>query len=122
MTTRSRKRFGEARDAARIGSIVALTLGSDRVLEESNRIVPIEEGILQDSGDTEVDEARLRAGIGYGGEASAYAIKQHEDETLQHDEGREAKFLEKAVDAHRPEFPALVTACIKAELERELPS
>jgi hypothetical protein len=120
MTVRPSKNFRGAKDGARRGAIAALIIGSDHVLEEADRIVPIEEAVLQDSGDTEVDEAGLRAAIGYGGEASAYAVKQHEDMTLQHDPGRQAKFLEQPMDEYRPEFPALVSSCIKAELKREL--
>lgn len=63
-------------------------------LEESNRIVPIEEGTLARSGTVSVDRASGVAQVSYD---TPYAIVQHEDTQLRHDQGRQAKFLEDAM-------------------------
>lgn len=68
-----------------------LFVGAAYGLQESNRIVPIEEATLQRSGFVDVDERELSATIAYD---TPYAKRQHEDMTLRHDQGRKAKFLE----------------------------
>jgi hypothetical protein len=67
------------------------------VLGESAKIVPIEEGSLQDSGRTavKVDGDQIIGAFGYGtGAAAAYAIPQHERTDYAHDNGRQAKYAE----------------------------
>ncbi|QMU22893.1 hypothetical protein [Gordonia rubripertincta] len=70
-----------------------LQTGADLLLEESNRLAPIETGDLIRSGNTAVDSEE--AAVGYN---TPYAIRQHEDLSYRHDSGREAKFLEKALN------------------------
>ncbi|MDJ0027475.1 hypothetical protein QM583_10260 [Gordonia alkanivorans] len=69
-----------------------LQTGADLLLDESNRLAPIETGDLIRSGNTGVDSEE--AAVGYN---TPYAIRQHEDLSYRHDSGREAKFLEKAL-------------------------
>lgn len=81
----------QVREAAAdaIGEVV------EQWLEDGNRLVPIEEGTLQNSGVTEVDRANLQAAVGWGaGGSSDYAVIQHEDTSLRHDAGRSAKWGE----------------------------
>lgn len=59
------------------------------LLEEANRTVPIEEATLTRSGATDVDG--LQASVFYD---TPYAVRQHEDTRLRHDQGRRAKWLE----------------------------
>lgn len=68
-----------------------LFIGASYGLQESNRVVPIEEGTLQRSGFVDVDPGALSATIAYD---TPYAKRQHEDMSLRHDQGRKAKFLE----------------------------
>lgn len=75
------------RDAAADG----LEQFGEAMLTSSNERVPIEEGALERSGDTDSDREKLRVSIFYD---TPYAAVQHEDTTLRHDEGREAKYLE----------------------------
>jgi len=73
-------------------------IGND-CLAESNKIVPLEEGTLQGSGFVEVQKTaagHIEAQVAYG---TPYAVKQHEDSTLKHDNGREDHYLEKTVAA-----------------------
>ncbi len=68
---------------------------AEQWLEEGNRMVPIEEGTLQNSGTTEVDRSNLQAAVGWGaGGSSDYAVIQHENTSFQHDAGRSAKWGE----------------------------
>ena len=82
-----------ARDIQRAVGAALREIGED-CLEKSNRIVPLEEGPLQASGFTEVDERALEGVVGY---STPYAVIQHEDPTLRHDPGRESHYLEKTV-------------------------
>jgi hypothetical protein len=81
----------KATAAAKRGAARGLLLGAEHVLEEANRIVPHEEGTLQGSGIASVDEGALRGAISYD---TVYAVRQHEELTWVHDDGRQAKYLE----------------------------
>lgn len=70
----------------------AVTTAARALLDESNRICPIETGELIRSGTVIVHGTE--AAVGY---TSVYACRQHEEVGWQHDEGRQAKFLETAV-------------------------
>ncbi len=79
--------LGKLRDAAFAG-LVEL---AHHALEESNRVVPIEEATLKNSGNVSSDRATGTAQVSYD---TPYAVVQHEDPSLRHNEGRKAKFLE----------------------------
>ncbi len=82
-----------------------LYIAAEHGLEESNRVVPIEEGTLQRSGATSVDAVQLAAQISYD---TPYAVRQHQDVTLRHDSGRKAKFLEDTMKGRADAMYALV--------------
>lgn len=65
-------------------------LGHD-ALEKSNRVVPIEEGTLANSGTVTSDKTAGVVQVSYD---TPYAVVQHEDQSLRHNDGRKAKFLE----------------------------
>lgn len=65
--------------------------GGEMILDASNQIAPIDEGTLINSGKVTVDQRSVN--ISYD---TPYALRQHEDMTLQHKNGRQAKFLESA--------------------------
>lgn len=69
-------------------------------MAESNKIIPLEEGTLMRSGQTSIDEANLTGTVSYG---TPYAVRQHEEMTWRHAPGRQAKYLETAVNASRQE-------------------
>lgn len=77
--------------AARGGAVRGLRAAVDFILGEAIKIVPLDEGTLQDSGKATVDEAEL---VGIVSFDTKYAVKQHEDLTLHHANGRQAKYLE----------------------------
>jgi hypothetical protein len=70
-----------------------LKQAAEFVLDQSNQRAPIQDGTLINSGATDVDEAAMEAVVTYD---TPYAIKQHEDLSLRHPNGRQAKFLESA--------------------------
>lgn len=69
-----------------------LQAGADLLLDESNRLAPIETGDLIRSGTATADSET--AEVGY---SSPYAARQHEELGYRHDSGRQAKFLETAM-------------------------
>lgn len=94
----------------------ALKVAADELLRVANETVPFEEGILQGSGEVSMDEAALVAQVSYGGEASAYAVKQHEDTTLRHDAGRRAKWLEMAAKENAKRLGVTIGMEIKGKM------
>lgn len=103
----------DAGDAVRRALGPVLGQVADVALEEANRIIPLEEGIMQDSGFTEVDEAALTAQVAY---ATPYAVKQHEDPTLTHDPGREDHWLEKTVERNQSRYAAFIAQRVRERL------
>ena len=75
-------------------AISALKDAAEHILNESNKEVPIDEGTLKNSGNTRIDTSSLEASINYD---TPYAVRQHEDLTLKHKNGKKAKFLENAI-------------------------
>lgn len=66
------------------------------VLGEAVKEVPHEDGDLQASGKVSVDESAGVAAVSFD---TPYAVRQHEDMTYKHDEGRKAKYLEDPFNA-----------------------
>lgn len=106
--------LGRIKGAARDGARKGLRLATEHVLDESDKHIPFEEGILERSGRTAVaDSGELRGVIYYD---TPYAVKQHEDMTLHHDAGRNAKFLENALNSTRDVTGGIIANSIKQEL------
>lgn len=72
-------------------AVAALTDGGEFLLEQSNRTVPIDEAVLEGSGKAHTDPDQLVTSVSYD---TPYAVRQHEDTRLRHDEGRRAKWLQ----------------------------
>lgn len=70
---------------------------AEAVLEEANRIVPHDQGTLQNSGETRVDESDLTAFVKYD---TPYALRLHEHPEYEFQNGREGKWLEKTINEH----------------------
>lgn len=83
----------------------------NEIMRDSKRRVPVDLGVLRGSGYVtlpQVQTGAVAVELGYGGPAAAYAVKQHEDTTLNHPEGGSAKFLESAVNFWSGFIPRLV--------------
>lgn len=98
------------RIAARIEDAAeqALSTAAEALLDASNRKAPIETGALIRSG-TVVAEGK-EAAVGY---TSVYAARQHEEVGWAHDSGRQAKFLETALEAEGPRLEQLIAGQIR---------
>ncbi|KUM31886.1 hypothetical protein AQ436_01865 [Arthrobacter sp. EpRS66] len=90
-----------------------LVLGAEHVLGESNKRVPHEEGTLENSGSVSYEGGKLRAAISYD---TPYAAVQHEDMSLRHDKGREAKYLENALNAEKDTVGEIIAQVARGEL------
>ena len=75
-----------------------LRLAAEHLLQASSELVPHEEGDLERSGEVSVDESGPAAAVSYD---RPYAVRQHEDQTLRHDNGRRAKYLEEPMSTER---------------------
>jgi len=100
------------------GARKGLQLALRNVLNESNRQVPHEEGDLERDGGISMEGDKLRGAVSYGRneQTREYAVVQHEDMTLNHDAGRNAKFLENAFNSTRDQNTEIVAAAIRREL------
>lgn len=103
----------KAKAEAHRGAARGLYLGAEHILEEANRIVPIEEGTLLRSGVASMDEGQLRAAVSYD---TPYAVRQHEEMSYEHDAGRQAKYLEQPINSERGKVTELIAREIKREL------
>ena len=75
------------------------------VMNDSVRRTPVDTGALRGSRYVTMpvhSGKGMQVEYGYGGPAKKYAVKVHEDLNAFHPVG-EAKFLESAIDEHRPE-------------------
>lgn len=104
-------RFGTVRAELRRAAARGLELGMEHVLNESNKLVPLDETTLERSGVPSIDEATLTGAVSYD---TPYAVRQHEDLSYRHAPGRQAKYLETAALAEAP----VVLALVAAELRR----
>lgn len=95
------------------GAIAGLTKAAEHLLGESRAIVPIEESTLERSGVASVDRASMTAAVSYN---TPYAVRQHEDLTYRHDEGRQAKYLEQPALTER----GVMLEIMAAEIRRAL--
>lgn len=100
-------------EAAHAAAVRGLGLAMEHLLAESRKQVPHEEGTLERSGVAQVDADALTGAVSYD---TPYAVRQHEELTWQHDEGRKAKYLE---DPHREEADTM-TALVQAQIRRAL--
>jgi hypothetical protein len=105
--------LGKILAAERAGALKGLKVAAEHLLQKSRELVPHEEGTLERSGTVTVDEANLRAAVSY---STPYAVRQHEELTWRHDEGRQAKYLEEPMNSEQ----AVMRELIAAEIRRSL--
>lgn len=75
------------------------------ILGESQKLVPVDTGTLQRSGHISTDAKTQTTTISYN---TPYARKQHEDTTLNHPKGGEAKYLERPFNEKAGQLTAFV--------------
>jgi hypothetical protein len=98
----------EIRKAAARG----LAIAGEHVLGEAKKQVPIEEHILEESGTVTTDPDNLKVAVVFD---TPYAVPVHEIMTAQHDEGRNAKFLENAMNSEAGAVREIIARTIKGE-------
>lgn len=103
----------KARDILSGATTRGLTLGAEHLLGESNKRVPLEEATLERSGTVSVDPAKLQAVVSYN---TPHAVRQHEEMKYQHDAGREAKYLENAMNANVGPIRQIIAGELRKEL------
>ena len=104
----------EVKARERVGAARGLYLWAEHVLEESTRIVPLQEGTLERSGVAHPpDTGTLRAAVSYD---TPYAVYQHEGLDFNHPNGRQAKYLEGPANASVAVGRELVAREIRASL------
>jgi hypothetical protein len=77
------------------------------VLNESKKIVPVDDGYLKNSGKVEAPKVSPRetsVEVTYGGAAAPYALYVHEDPEASHAPGKTFKYLEIPALAHADKF------------------
>lgn len=110
ITPKLQKLGPEVLAAARKGLFVA----AEHVLGESNEHVPFENGDFMRTGGVSVDDIRLIAAISYRDYAfKGQSVVLHEKMNMRHDEGRHAKFLEKAINSERKTVRTIVISSIR---------
>ncbi|GAA1544406.1 minor capsid protein [Nocardioides humi] len=99
----------------REGATKGVTLAVEHVLSEANKHVPHDEGTLERSGATVVGPTAkgVRGVVSYD---TPYAVKQHEDMTLNHHGKGQAKWLENTLAAERQTVGKIIATAISKEL------
>ncbi|WP_326728845.1 hypothetical protein [Streptomyces phaeochromogenes] len=115
MTQRSRLRWNGdvALRSTRQGALRGLRLGSEHLLQVARGRVPIEEATLERSGVATVDEQSLTAAVSFD---TPYAVTQHERLDFQHDNGREAKYLERSMIEEADVIGEIIAAQVRRSL------
>jgi hypothetical protein len=98
--------------AVRAAAANGLRVGAEHVLEESRRLVPLEEGTLERSAQVTTSDDGMTAAISYG---TPYAAYQHERMDLRHPNGRQAKYLETPLNGEREVVGELIARTVRAE-------
>lgn len=99
--------------ALRGASVDGLELAAEHLLQVSSSRAPHEEGDLERSGEVSKDPASQTVAVSYD---RPYAVRQHEDLTLRHDDGRSAKYLEDPMNEERDTMLALIARASRRKL------
>ncbi|XTZ18189.1 hypothetical protein ACQSSU_12845 [Micromonospora echinospora] len=79
-------------------SLAGAELAAEHLLQVSSALAPHEEGDLERSGEVSSDRGTGAVAVSFD---RPYAVRQHEDMTLRHDDGRRAKYLEEPMSTER---------------------
>lgn len=90
---------------------------AQNILGESQKIVPVDTGTLKRSG--HISTKGNITTISYN---TPYALKQHEDPTLNHPRGGEAKYLERPFNEKVGEYENYVGTEVYKAMRRKYPS
>lgn len=104
-----------ALDGIRKGGAKGMKLAVEFLLTEDNKHVPHDEGTLERSGDTGVQETEygVRGSVSYD---TPYAVRQHEDMTLHHHGKGQAKWMENTHAAEAETVGKIIATKVRQEL------
>jgi len=102
-----------AEQIAKAAAMEALHTGAEAVLTESHDEVPHDSGTLMRSGTVTDVPTENAVYISYN---TPYAVKMHEDLSLNHPKGRKPKYLEDPFNRLAPKIMKSVETCIKNTL------
>lgn len=103
--------FGEQVKAQlRAAAVEGIGLATEHWLGQARQEVPLEEGTLERSGVTSIDGDKLTGAVSFD---TKYAVRQHEDPDLRHDEGRKWKYLEDPGNREAPTMVALMAVPLR---------
>ena len=91
------------------------------IFRDSQRLVPVKTGVLRGSGQIVPPRkkgTKWEVVIGYGGAASSYALKQHENLQYRHKEGKSAKYLEIPAQNRSKNMPEAIKYRLKRIIGR----
>lgn len=100
----------ETQERAKSAKLEGLMVAGLHVLGVSNAKAPIETGELIRSGQVSQDESTGLTAISYD---TDYAVVQHEDMSMNHDDGREAKFLESSLNSESDAVLQIIATSVK---------
>ena len=95
-------------DETKVVLKMALYQEAQLIMSKSLRLVPVDTTALKQSGGIEPPRTRgdhIEVVMGYGGAASAYALRQHEDLSYKHEAGKTAKYLENPARERTNDLP-----------------
>lgn len=95
---------------AKAAKLEGLQVAGLHVLAVSNAKAPIETGELIRSGQVSQDESSGLTAISYD---TDYAVVQHEDMSMNHDDGRQAKFLESSLVSESDAVLQIIATSVK---------
>jgi hypothetical protein len=115
-TARLTARLNSVKSGANEAAARGVYMGMQGAFRQSQREVPVKTGVLKNSGKLNepviLGPTKAEVSITYGGAATKYAQKQHDDVTLNHPGGGKAHFI---IDPVRDAVPA-----IKARMKQQL--
>ncbi|WP_431892981.1 hypothetical protein [Micromonospora haikouensis] len=89
-------------------------LAAEHLLQVSSFLAPLEEGDLARSGTVSSDRSESAAAVSFD---RPYAVRQHEELTWRHDQGKQAKYLEEPMHTERDTLLALIAGPLRDELD-----
>jgi len=91
-----------------------ITEAAEELLTDANATVPFDEGVLEASGQVApASSGRLEAAVGYD---TPYAVRQHEDPTLHHPNGRRSGWLRATTSEGSARYVGIIRATIARRL------
>jgi hypothetical protein len=112
------KRFDRATSRVLDGAKEALFVAGQHVLGVSSAQAPIETGAMIRTGAVSQDSTTALTAVHYDdAEYEGQAVQQHEDMALNHDDGRNAKFLENAMNSERERVLQIIAVGAKKGME-----